>query len=62
AKISDKDLEDAEIVHDFLQKKYLYWLESLSLLRSMSEGVREVQKLEALAVSCYKFIYKLETF
>ncbi|RKK75498.1 Vegetative incompatibility protein HET-E-1 [Fusarium oxysporum] len=49
AKISDKDLEDAEIVHDFLQKKYLYWLESLSLLRSMSEGVREVQKLEALA-------------
>ncbi|KAH7184000.1 NACHT domain-containing protein [Fusarium oxysporum] len=51
AKISDKDLEDAEIVHDFLQKKYLYWLESLSLLRSMSEGVREVQKLEALAVT-----------
>jgi hypothetical protein len=62
AKISDKDLEDAEIVHDFLQKKYLYWIESLSLLRSMSEGVREVQKLEALVVSCYKFIYKLETF
>ncbi|RFN45007.1 nwd1 protein [Fusarium flagelliforme] len=48
AKISDKDLEDVRIVHDFLQKKYLYWLESLSLLRSMSEGVREVQKLEAL--------------
>ncbi|KAL6904131.1 hypothetical protein GGI43DRAFT_311637 [Trichoderma evansii] len=48
AKISDKDLEDAGIVHDFLQKKYLYWLESLSLLHSMSEGVREVQKLQAL--------------
>jgi hypothetical protein len=62
AKISDKDLEDAGIVHDFLQKKYLYWLESLSLLRSMSEGVGEVQKLEALVVSCYKFMYKLETF
>ncbi|KAF4448241.1 nwd1 protein [Fusarium austroafricanum] len=51
AKMSDKDLQDAEIVHDFLQKKYLYWLESLSLLRSMSEGVIAVQKLEALVKS-----------
>ncbi|EXM12366.1 hypothetical protein FOTG_19133 [Fusarium oxysporum f. sp. vasinfectum 25433] len=48
AKMGDKDLQDAEIVHDFLRKKYLYWLESLSLLRSMSEGVIAVQKLEAL--------------
>ncbi|KAI8668591.1 Vegetative incompatibility protein HET-E-1 [Fusarium keratoplasticum] len=48
AKMSDKVLQDAGIVHDFLQKKYLYWLESLSLLRSMSEGVMAVQKLEAL--------------
>ncbi|KEY75048.1 hypothetical protein S7711_09655 [Stachybotrys chartarum IBT 7711] len=48
AKMNNKDLHDAEIVHDFLRKKYLYWLESLSLLRSMSEGVIAVQKLEAL--------------
>ncbi|KAL6406189.1 hypothetical protein AUP68_10357 [Ilyonectria robusta] len=48
AKISDKDLQDAGIVHDFLRRKYLYWLESLSLLRSMSEGVIALQKLEAL--------------
>ncbi|KAH8651716.1 hypothetical protein BGZ61DRAFT_229661 [Ilyonectria robusta] len=48
AKMSDKDLQDAGIVDDFLRKKYLYWLESLSLLRSMSEGVMAVQKLEAL--------------
>ncbi|WAO93446.1 Vegetative incompatibility protein HET-E-1 [Fusarium falciforme] len=48
ARMSDKDLQDAEIVHSFLRKKYLYWLESLSLLRSMSEGVMAVQKLEAL--------------
>ncbi|WKT54223.1 G-protein beta WD-40 repeat [Fusarium oxysporum f. sp. vasinfectum] len=46
--MSDKNLKDAGIVHDFLQKKYLNWLESLSLLRSMSEGVMAVQKLEAL--------------
>jgi hypothetical protein len=61
AKMSDKDLQDAGIVHDFLRKKYVYWLESLSLLRSMSEGVMAVQKLEALVVSYYQFIYILET-
>jgi hypothetical protein len=61
AKMSDKDLQDAGIIHDFLRKKYLYWLESLSLLRSMSEGVMAVQKLETLVVSCYKFMYNLET-
>ncbi|KAF6515295.1 hypothetical protein HZS61_005201 [Fusarium oxysporum f. sp. conglutinans] len=48
SRMSDKNLKDAGIVHDFLQKKYLNWLESLSLLRSMSEGVMAVQKLEAL--------------
>ncbi|KAI8648966.1 Vegetative incompatibility protein HET-E-1 [Fusarium keratoplasticum] len=48
AKMSDKDLQDAGIVHDFLRKKYLYWLESVSLLRTMSEAVMAVQKLEAL--------------
>ncbi|KPA36057.1 nwd1 protein [Fusarium langsethiae] len=45
---SDKDLQDGGIIHEFIRKKYLYWLESLSLLRSMSEGVMAVQKLEAL--------------
>ncbi|EGU74133.1 hypothetical protein FOXB_15357, partial [Fusarium oxysporum f. sp. conglutinans Fo5176] len=48
AKMGDKSLQDVGIVHDFLRKKYLHWLESLSLLRSMSEGVMAVQKLEAL--------------
>ncbi|KAH7187792.1 NACHT domain-containing protein [Fusarium oxysporum] len=48
AKMGDKSLQDVGIVHDFLRNKYLYWLESLSLLRSMSKGVMAVQKLEAL--------------
>jgi WD40 repeat protein len=57
----DKDLQDAVTVYDFLRKKYLYWLESLSLLRSISEGVTAVRKLEALVVvSCYKGTYKLD--
>ncbi|EEU33805.1 uncharacterized protein NECHADRAFT_89121 [Fusarium vanettenii 77-13-4] len=47
-KMSDKDLQDAGIVHEFLRRKYLYWLESLGLLRSLPEGVMAVQKLEAL--------------
>ncbi|KAI8710889.1 NACHT domain-containing protein [Fusarium sp. LHS14.1] len=41
-------LRDNGSVHGFIQEKYLYWLECLSLLRSMSEGVNAVHQLEAL--------------
>ncbi|KAI8649765.1 hypothetical protein NCS55_01439400 [Fusarium keratoplasticum] len=41
-------LQDDSDVHRFIQKKYLCWLESLSLLHSMSEGVKAVHKLESL--------------
>ncbi|RSL60118.1 hypothetical protein CEP51_013820 [Fusarium floridanum] len=41
-------LQDNGNVHGFIQEKYLYWLECLSLQRSMSEGVKAVHKLEAL--------------
>ncbi|KAH7124530.1 hypothetical protein EDB81DRAFT_208226 [Dactylonectria macrodidyma] len=44
----NKDLRDGGVVHRFIQKKYLHWLESLSLLRNMPEGVKVVHKLEAL--------------
>lgn len=57
----DKGQQDGGVVHVLLQKKYLHWLEALSLLRSMSEGVIAVQKLEALAVSYYTFMHILET-
>ncbi|KAH6977605.1 NACHT domain-containing protein [Ilyonectria destructans] len=46
AKISNKDLQDGGLIHDFLKKNYLYWLESLSLLHSMSKGTLTVQKLK----------------
>ncbi|KAH7111543.1 NACHT domain-containing protein [Dactylonectria macrodidyma] len=49
AKISDNGLQYGGVIHDFIKKKYLHWLEALSLLRSMSEGVLAVQKLESLA-------------
>ncbi|KAM6504772.1 hypothetical protein FSOLCH5_015266 [Fusarium solani] len=48
AKTRDKDLQDGGVIHDFLQTKYLYWLEALSLLRSMSEGAMAMQKLRGL--------------
>ena len=42
------DLQDGGMVDVFVRKKYLYWLEALSLCRSMSEGVLSMAKLEAL--------------
>ncbi|KAF3402610.1 hypothetical protein DPV78_003938 [Talaromyces pinophilus] len=44
----DEALWDGGAIHKFLQKSYLYWLEGLSLLKGISDGVRAVQKLESL--------------
>ncbi|KAH8819814.1 hypothetical protein F5884DRAFT_865459 [Xylogone sp. PMI_703] len=38
-------LRDNGIVHEFLQRRFIYWLEALSLCRSMSKGVLSVTKL-----------------
>lgn len=61
AQMNATDLGDQGIVHSFLRIFFLCWLESLSLLHSISDGVTAVQKLEALVVSRYKFINKQET-
>jgi hypothetical protein len=42
------DLQDGGAIDNFIRKKYLYWLEALSLCKSMSEGVVAIAKLEAL--------------
>jgi hypothetical protein len=42
-----RDLDDGKTVYQFLQKCFLYWLEALSLLRSMSEGVLSIIRLES---------------
>ena len=42
------DLQDGDAIDEFVRKKYLYWLEALSLCRSMSDGVVSMTKLEAL--------------
>ena len=47
-KNATNDLQDGGSVDKFLRQSYLYWLEALSLCRSMSEGVVSMAKLEAL--------------
>jgi len=42
------DLWDGGAIENFLRKKYLYWLEALSLCRSMSDGVVSMARLKAL--------------
>jgi hypothetical protein len=46
--IYKKSLRDDGTVHVFLKKCYLYWLEALSLCRSMSAGVVSMTKLATL--------------
>ncbi|KAH7189691.1 uncharacterized protein B0J16DRAFT_397650 [Fusarium flagelliforme] len=50
-------LRDNGDVDGFIREKYLYWLESLSLLRSMSEGVKAVHKLEGLVAYASALVF-----
>ncbi|KAK3995678.1 HET-R [Cladorrhinum sp. PSN332] len=55
--ISDRNTTQRKIldaVQTFLEQKYLYWLEALSLLRAMSEGVIAIRKLEGLFGRTYQ--------
>ncbi|ORX95176.1 WD40-repeat-containing domain protein [Clohesyomyces aquaticus] len=40
------DLQDGGAVDSFLRQQYLYWLEALSVCKSMSQGVVSIAKLE----------------
>ncbi|KAF2205561.1 NACHT-domain-containing protein [Delitschia confertaspora ATCC 74209] len=42
------DLQDTGAIGSFLRKQYLYWLEALSLCKSLPKGVVSMAKLEAL--------------
>ena len=43
-----EDLQDNGVVHVFMRKKYLYWLEALSLCKSMSKAIVSVARLETI--------------
>jgi hypothetical protein len=45
---------DNDTVKRFLREKYLYWLEALSLCRSMSKGVLSIAKLQSLFQVCQR--------
>ncbi|KAJ5718705.1 hypothetical protein N7488_004351 [Penicillium malachiteum] len=41
-------LKNKETLDTFLQQKYLHWLEALSILGSLSDGIRAIKRLEGL--------------
>ncbi|CAG8902402.1 unnamed protein product [Penicillium egyptiacum] len=47
----DESMKDGGIAHRFLKEKFLYWLEALSLLSSIPEGVKAMERLEVFSVS-----------
>ncbi|GKT43277.1 vegetative incompatibility protein HET-E-1 [Colletotrichum spaethianum] len=44
-----QDLNDSKLVYEFLKKHFLHWLEALSLLGNVSEGILQMSKLAYLA-------------
>ena len=43
---TNNDLKDGGSVDKFLRQNYLYWLEALSLIRSLSSSIVIIRKLE----------------
>ncbi|KAL7963418.1 hypothetical protein V8C34DRAFT_322270 [Trichoderma compactum] len=46
---SDKT-ERHEVLYTFLSEKYIYWLEALSLLKSVFTGMEDLQRLKSLVI------------
>ncbi|KAH6702770.1 hypothetical protein BKA61DRAFT_457375, partial [Leptodontidium sp. MPI-SDFR-AT-0119] len=61
-----KDLKDSGSVYSFLRQYFLYWLEALSLLKSVPEGIVMIRKLEDLqfdeSSTLYAFIHDAKRF
>ena len=54
---NNDSLEDANIVNMFIRQKYLYWLEGLSLCKSVEKGVVSIDKLWSLVQVNLAFNY-----
>ena len=50
------DLRDGGAVETFVRKKYLYWLEALSLCKGISDNVVSMTKLEALLQVIFRLV------
>ncbi|KAJ2978655.1 hypothetical protein NUW58_g7431 [Xylaria curta] len=46
--MGEQDLEDGGLVHRFLEKHLLHWLEALSLLRNLGSGIEALTKVLSL--------------
>ncbi|KAH8897883.1 hypothetical protein GQ53DRAFT_818138 [Thozetella sp. PMI_491] len=55
-KDTEKDLQDNGAIDNFLHGKYLYWLEALSLLKSVSHSVLSMIQLERLVQGHSHFV------
>ncbi|KAF1814205.1 HET-domain-containing protein [Eremomyces bilateralis CBS 781.70] len=68
ARNATSDFQDGGSIDKFLRRSYLYWLEALSICRSMSEGVVSMAKLEALFQAtadesgCFKLVQDARRF
>jgi hypothetical protein len=47
---SDPRLRDNDVVDKFLRSHFLHWLEALSWMQTISEGIHEITSLESLAL------------
>ena len=54
---SNNDLNDSGLVYNFLCKSFLYWLEALSLMRSLSSGIIMIRKLENWLQVCFSLLF-----
>jgi len=54
------NIPDEEIVYTFFRKKYLHWLEALSLLHSLSAEVFSMEKLEGLLQVKFILCFELQ--
>lgn len=48
ARVLHNDRNDYKAVYDFLSKKYLYWLEGISLCRRVDSGIVSMTRLWSL--------------
>jgi hypothetical protein len=52
------DLKDGGSVYDFLSTIYLYWLEALSLMKSLPDGIVLIIKLKNWLQVSYALFFK----
>jgi hypothetical protein len=51
-----KNIQTNSLIQQFLERKYLYWLEALALLRALSQGISSIFKLFQLFQVCILII------